>query len=225
SKRDWSSDVCSSDLRGPQGAEQQAGLRRVHARDGADAFEGQVELGQVAAAQLEHQVPGAGGGVELLDLGVAADLVDDVVIAAGVGRDPDGAALRELVDVAADPVREAPAHARVDEAGESRGDRGGGEPPPPHPPRHRGAAVRAQQGDEAVVQSVEHTVSLTPPSNVREDPPFCPQLVDCGTASPTSTFSLGPGEGVISGGSPAESVEEAKCSTCPCCRHSWWRSP
>ena len=39
---------------------------------------------------------------------------------------------------------------------------------------HRGAAVRAEKGDEAVVEIVQHADSLIPPSRLLDLPPFCP---------------------------------------------------
>lgn len=63
-------------LRGGEGVEQQAGLGLTHTGQAPDPFEHEVDLGQTAAAQLDDEVPGAGCGVGVLDLGVAADLAD-----------------------------------------------------------------------------------------------------------------------------------------------------
>src|SRR5690606_14654472 len=96
----------------------------VHARDRADPLEHQIELGEVAAADVDHQVPGAGGRVELLDLRIAAQLVDDVVIAAGVRGHQHHSAHGVLLHVAADPDREsldhAVAHQAIDPGGHGR---------------------------------------------------------------------------------------------------------
>lgn len=134
-----------------QRVEEQAGLCVAYAGDRADTFENKVELREAAAAELDDEVPGSGGGVESFDLGVAPDFADDFLAAIGLGDDGGDAAHGVAVDVIAESDGEALDDAGVDEPVDARSDGGPVEAEVAIEHRDGGAAVGAQDGDQTVV--------------------------------------------------------------------------